>query len=96
MKHAWLYSGLPQVLKGENLSALGSQNWRGPQFLRPQYFTVGVCYSGKGKKEKKKQVIASIDQPRECRRPPTERLLYQLLKFSGPANDKVHGLQFQR
>ena len=83
------------------MSALGSQNWRGPQFLRLQYFTVGVCYSGKEKekeekREKKKQVIASIDQPSEYRRPTTERPLYQLLTCSGPANDKLHDLQFQR
>ena len=33
VKHAWLYSDL-QALKGEHLSALGSQQ-RGPSFLHP-------------------------------------------------------------
>ena len=33
-KHAWLYSDLPQAIKGEYLSALGFQQ-RGP--LLPQY-----------------------------------------------------------
>ena len=43
-KHVGLYSGLLQALKGEPLTALGSQQRR--QFLRPQYPTVGyVVYT---------------------------------------------------
>ena len=36
MKHAWLNSDLLLALKGDDLSALRSQQ-RGPYFLRPQY-----------------------------------------------------------
>lgn len=49
-KHTRLYSDLPQVLKGEHLSArearggVGGYQQRGLQFLRPQYPTVGKAY----------------------------------------------------
>ena len=40
-KHAWLYSDLLQALKGEHLSAPGSQQ-RGLQLLHPQGPTAGL------------------------------------------------------
>ena len=89
--------------KGRKFVSSGISKLEGTSISTSAVLHCGLCYSGKekekkkqNKKKKKKQVIVSTDQPRECRRPTTERLQYQLLNFPGPANDKVHGLQFQR
>ena len=42
-----MYSDLPQLLKGEHLSAQGSPQ-RGPKFLHPQYPTVGYTMGRNG------------------------------------------------